>query len=189
LRMPMLPAEIPADARARVLLAGQAGVAIATRQAAHAATLLERLVAEYPETPNVHYAWGVLLLTSDPPRAIQVLQQEIERVPSHVPARLQIVYELVKQGDAEVARPYAEQAVAIAPGEFGPHLAMGQVQLGLGRLDAAITSLEKAVQLAPGSAQPFYVLSVAYARAGRQDDAARARAAFVRLSGDGARHN
>jgi len=183
LRMPMLPSEVPAEARPRVQLAGEAGVAMATRQVARATALVERLAAEYPTTPNVHYVWGVLLLAEAPSRALDLFRKELEVSPQHVPARLQLAYELVKQGDAAGARPYAEEAARIAPRDFSPHLALGQVHLGLGDTAAAVREIEQATQLAPGSAQAHYLLSVAYARAGRAADAERARQAFTRLGG------
>lgn len=182
LRMPMLPAEIPADASVRVTLAGQAGVAVATRQTAQAATILERLVAEYPSTPNVHYAWGTFLLPSEPQRAIEEWRRELEVSPGHVAARLQLAAELLKQGDPAAARPYAEAAVQVAPQEFAPRLALGQVLLGLGDTAGAVGELETGVTLAPSSAQAHYLLAIAYARAGRPKDAERERATFTKLS-------
>ena len=183
LRMPMLPAEIPSEARGRIQLAGQAGVAMATRQASQASTLLDRLVAEYPATPNVHYARGVFQLTADPARALADWRRELEVSPGHVPARLQIAAELLKQGDAAAARPFAEAAVQIAPQEFAPRLSLGQVLLSTGDIPAAIVELEMGVTLAAGSAQAHYLLAVAYARAGRTKDAERERALFAKLGG------
>lgn len=182
LRMPLLPAEIPADARARVELAGRAGYAMAARQAAQARELLERLVTEYGQTSHVHYAWGVFLLSEDPRRAMEAFRREVAISPSHVPARLQIAFELVKQGDPAGAKPWAEQAATMDPQSYGPRLALGQAHLGLGDIAAAITELEQAVRLAPESPQTHYVLAGAYSRAGRTADAKRERTAFTRLS-------
>jgi len=182
LRMPILPSEIPPAETSRVELAGRAGFAMAARHLPQARGLLEQLVAVHGKTPHVHYVWGVFLLAEDPPRAIDAFKREIEVSPSHVPARLQIAAELVKQGDPAAARPWAEQAVAIDPQAFGPRLALGQVLLGLGESAPAIAELEQAVRLAPGSPQTHYMLAVAYQRAGRTSDAERERATFTRLS-------
>ena len=183
LRMPMLPSEVPAEAQSRVQLAGEAGVAMASRQAAKARALVEQLAARYPTTPHVHYVWGVLLLAEEPPRALELFRKELALSPQHVPARLQLAFELVKQGEVEAARPYAEDAVRIAPRDFAPHLALGQVHLGAGDTTRAVAEIEEATRLAPGSAQAHYLLSVAYARAGRTAEAERARQAFTRLGG------
>ena len=45
-----------------VLMAGRASYMMATRNTASAQKAFEALVARYPETPNVHYAFGVFLL-------------------------------------------------------------------------------------------------------------------------------
>jgi len=99
-----------------------------------------------------------------------------------VAARLQLSAELLKQGDAAAARPYAEAAVQAAPQEFAPRLSLGQVLLGLGDTTGAVRELETGITLAPESAQAHYLLAIAYARAGRPEDAERERAAFTKLS-------
>ena len=58
LRMPMLPDEVPPDRREMVLMAGRGSYMMATRQTAAATKAFEGLVARYPETPNVHYAYA-----------------------------------------------------------------------------------------------------------------------------------
>ena len=60
--MPMLPTETPPDRREMVLMAGRASYMMATRNTAAAERAFEALVSRYPETPNVHYAYGVFLL-------------------------------------------------------------------------------------------------------------------------------
>jgi predicted Zn-dependent protease len=98
-----------------------------------------------------------------------------------VPARLQLVFELVKRGEAAKAKPYAEQAVRLEPQHFAVHLAMGQVWFETGDLPKAIAAFEHGAKLAPGSPQAHFQLARAYGRAGRAADAERERAAFRRL--------
>ena len=71
LRMPMLPDEVPPDRREMVLMAGRGSYMMATRQTAAATKAFEGLVARYPETPNVHYAYAVCLLIEQPAQAIE----------------------------------------------------------------------------------------------------------------------
>ena len=182
LRMPLLPAEVPGDARDRVQLAGRVGFAIAARQASRADVLVNELVSRYGSTPNVQYVSGVYWLAQDPARAMAAFRREIEMSPSHVPARLQLAFELVKQGDAEAARPHAAQAVELAPENFSAHLALGQVHLGLGNVTEAIVAFETAVRVAPESPQTHFMLALAYGRAGRHADAQRERQTFSKLS-------
>jgi predicted Zn-dependent protease len=181
LRVPVLPSEIDAARRPLVELAGRAAYTMAARQLPIAKPLLDDLVAQYPTTPNVHYARGVFKLTEATESTLDDFKQEIATSPAHVPARLQIAFELIRRGEAAAARPYAEEAVKLEPGHFAARLALGQALVELGETTAAVAELERAVQLAPGSPQTHFMLARAYARAGRTADATRARAEFTRL--------
>lgn len=181
LRMPILPDAIAPDRKALVQLAGRAGFAMGGRRLADAGRLLDELVATYPKTPNVHYARGVLRTTEAPERATEDFLAELAVSPDHIPARLQLVFEFVKRGEAEKARPYAEDALRLAPTHFAVHLAMGQVWFETGDLAKAIAAFERGAKLAPGSPQAHFLLARAYGRAGRTADAERARAEFRRL--------
>ena len=66
LRMAMLPNEVPADQRERILMAGRASYMMATRNTAGAAKAFEALVSRYSDAPNVHYAQAVFLLQEQP---------------------------------------------------------------------------------------------------------------------------
>ena len=181
LRMPVLPGELPPDARERVGLAGRAGYAMAARHMDAARIALDELIARYPSTPHAHYARGVFLLTENADRALEDFRRELELSPSHVPARLQIAFELVKRGEPARARTSAEEAARLAPDHFATRLALGQVLLEMNDVDEAIPELEKAVALAPESPQTHFMLAKAYARAGRTVDAERERSEFTRL--------
>jgi tetratricopeptide (TPR) repeat protein len=181
LRVPVLPAEIDAARRPLVQLAGRAASAMAARQMSAAGPLFDQLVSEFGTTPNTHYARGVFRLTEAPDQALDDFRKEIAIVPGHVPARLQIAFELIRRGEAKAARPFAEEAVKLAPGLFATRLALGQVRLELNEVDGAVEELERAAALAPGSPQTHFMLARAYVRAGRTADAERARAEFTRL--------
>jgi tetratricopeptide (TPR) repeat protein len=181
LRMPVLPGELPADARERVGLAGRAGYAMAARHLDAARAALDELISRYPDTAHAHYARGVFLLTENTDRALADFRRELEISPSHVPARLQIAFELIKRGEPAQARAPADEAAKLAPDHFATRLAVGQVLLEMNDVDGAIPELEKAATLAPGSPQTHFMLARAYARAGRTADAERERAEFTRL--------
>ena len=125
LRMPILPSALPEAKRPLVQLAGRAAFAMGGRRLADAARLLDELVAAYPREPNVHYARGVLRTTEAPDLALEDFVAELAVSPRHVPARLQLVFEHVKRGEAAKAKPYAEEAVRLDPQHFAVHLAHG----------------------------------------------------------------
>jgi tetratricopeptide (TPR) repeat protein len=181
LRMPMLPIELPPDRREMVLMAGRGSYMMATRNTASAETAFEVLVRRYPETPNVHYAYGVFLLLEDPDQAIEEFKRELELQPGHPPSLTQIAYEYLKRSDPQSALPWARKAVESAPKEFTTHKALGQALLETGDIEGAIKELLIGIDLAPESPGLHFTLARAYQRAGRLEDAEKARAEFTRL--------
>jgi tetratricopeptide (TPR) repeat protein len=181
LRMPLLPNELPADRREMVLMAGRASYMMATRNTAASDKAFEALAARYPETPNVHYAYGVFLLQEQADKAIEEFKRELELQPGHPSALMQLAYEYLKRGDAPAALPWAEQAVKVAPNAFPARKAYGQALLDTGDVGGAIRELEIGIKLAPESPSLHFQIARAYQRAGRLDDANRARDEFTRL--------
>jgi tetratricopeptide (TPR) repeat protein len=181
LRMPFLPIETPPDRREMLLMAGRASYMMATRNTAASAKAFEALVARYPETPNVHYAYGVFLLQEEPDKAIEEFKRELKLQPEHAASLMQIAFEYLKRSDGASALPWAQQAVAAAPREFPSHKALGQALLETGDVDGAIKELLVGIKLAPDSPGLHFSLARAYQRAGRAEDAAREREEFTRL--------
>jgi tetratricopeptide (TPR) repeat protein len=182
LRMAMLPNEVPPDRREMVLMAGRGSYMMATRQTAGAAAAFQAMVERYPETPNVHYAYGVFLLIEQPDKAIEQFKRELELQPNHAPSLMQIAYEYLKEKNAEAALPWAKQAVEVAPNSFGTHKALGDALLDSGDIEGAIRELQTAARLAPDSPSTRLSLAKAFQRAGRPDEAARERQEFARLN-------
>jgi tetratricopeptide (TPR) repeat protein len=181
LRLPMLPDEVPADRREMVMMAGRASYFQAARSQVAGRRAFEELVRRYPDTPHVHYAYGVFLLTEEADEALKEFERELKVSPSHHLAMLQIAFEYIKRGDYEAARPWAKQAVETAPNAFVARKAWGQVLLESGETEAAIAELEAGVKMAPDSPQMRFILARAYQRAGRSADAERERLEFARL--------
>ena len=181
LRMAMLPIETPPDRREMVLMAGRASYMMATRNTAAADAAFESLVARYPETPNVHYAYGVFLLQEQADKAIKEFERELELQPGHAASLMQLAYEYLKRGDSQTALPWAQKAVEAAPNAFAPRKSLGQALLETGDVEGAIRELEIGIKLAPESPGLHFTIARAYQRAGRVDDAERARNEFTRL--------
>ncbi len=184
LRMAMLPVEAPPDRREMVLMAGRASYMMATRNIASAARAFEALVARYPETPNVHYAYGVYLLQEQSDKAIDEFKRELELQPGHAWSFMQIAFEYLKRSDGPAALPFAQQAVAAAPNAFPAHKALGQALLETGDVDGAIKELQIGIGLAPESPGLHFTLARAYQRAGRTEEATRERELFTALDRD-----
>jgi tetratricopeptide (TPR) repeat protein len=162
-------------------MAGRGTYMMATRQTAAAGTAFQAIVERYPESPNVHYAYGVFLLLEQPDKAIEQFKRELALQPNHPASLMQIAYEYLKQKNAEAALPWAKQAVEAAPNSFGSHKALGDALLETGDIEGALRELQAAAQLAPDSPSTRLSLARAFQRAGRTDDATREREEFARL--------
>ena len=181
MRMPFLPKEVPPDKRELILMAGQAGYNMAARQLDQARTAFDMLLERYSKEPNVHYAYGVYLLTQDADAAIKEFRRELEISPTHYPAMTQLAFEYLKRDQYSDALPLAEKAVEIAPKMYPARNVLGRVLLELDQVDRAVKELEEGVRLAPSSPEMHFALSRAYSRAGRKDDSNKERELFKKL--------
>jgi tetratricopeptide (TPR) repeat protein len=181
LRMPLLPNEIPTDKREQVFIAGQAGLNMAARRLDEARKVFDTLLSRYPDEPNVHYSFGVLLISQDADAALKEFRRTLELSPAHQPAMVQMAFEYLKREEYKEALPLAEKAVQLAPKMFPARNVLGRVLLELGQVERAMQELEEGVRLAPTSPEMHFALARAYTRAGRKEDAAREREIFKRL--------
>jgi tetratricopeptide (TPR) repeat protein len=181
LRMPFLPKEIPADKREEILLGGQAGYNMAARRLEQARTAFDLLLARYPNEPNVHYAFGVFMLSQDSDAALKEFRRELERSPQHFPSMVQMAFEYLKRDQFNDGLPFAERAVQISPKMYAARNVLGRILLELGQIDRSVKELEEGVRLAPSSPEMHFALSRAYAKAGRKEDANREREIFKSL--------
>ena len=180
LRIAALPSEIPGK-QDLLTNAGQAAWASYMGNLDEAKKEFDDLLGTYPNEPGVHYAFGVHLLESDPARALQEFQRELVISPSHLFARLQIVFLYLKQGTPEEGLSAAEEAVKLKPGLFLTHNVLGRVLLEMGQTQRAMKELETAVRLQPRSPENHRRLAEAYRKAGRSNAAAKQMAEFQKL--------
>ncbi|HXY38517.1 MAG TPA: tetratricopeptide repeat protein, partial [Vicinamibacteria bacterium] len=109
LRLPYLPSEAPVDKREMVLMTGRAVyLLVKNRRSEATRAAFEELVRRFPEEPNVRYAYGVFLLRDEPQKALAEFNRVLETDPQNLPAMLQIVSQMIKEGNSAAARPYAE---------------------------------------------------------------------------------
>jgi len=143
---------------------------------------LSTLVRENPAYPNIHYAFGMLLVeASDLEAANNEFKEQIKNDPSDFVSRLQIAMALYKT-DSAVGLPYAEEAVKLAPRQPFAHYLLGLLRLDVDDYLKAIPELEIAQKGLPRESKVYFALGTAYSRAGRKQEAAQARATFTRLT-------
>ena len=181
LRLPKLPSEISGDQALLVQSAGRAQALIALQDRVAAAAEFRTLVAQYPSQPGVHYMYGVFLLKENPAQAASEFRREIEISPSSEAPRLQLAFECLRTADYTQGLKFAQDAIALAPGNFAAHVVCGRLWLGLGNTDHALAELRTGVKLSPGSPDAHFALAQALVKAGQKEDAAREFAEFQRL--------
>ena len=125
--------------------------------------------------------YGVFLIGHDPAAAEKAFRKELELVPRHVLARVQLALLLIKRGDTKESVEVDGEAVKLEPANAACQATLGQALLDADQTTQAIAALEKAVKLAPGVAKGHFYLAQAYSRAGREADARKERAEFNRL--------
>ena len=184
LRKPLLPSELPPLEREMVLDVGRAMCDTAARRPEATERDRIEMLRKYPDTPQIHFVAGTIVLASDSDKALEEWKAELAISPAHPQALVSIAGEYLKRGEYQNALPYAEKAVDANPGYFTAHAILGQI-LSEGGLDVprGVRELETARRLAPSQAQVRFALATAYAKANRKEDAARERAEFLRLRG------
>jgi tetratricopeptide (TPR) repeat protein len=179
------PADLPpgeSSLRQLVARAGRAEHLAAQKKNDEALREYERLKMDSPGTRNVHYAVGRhYVAVREPAKALTAYQEELERFPDHVPARLGIAA-IKAETDPDAALAYAEEAVRLNPRIPLGHYLLGTLLLHTKDTNRAIGELELAQRAVPDDPRVYYALGRAYARARRPGDAERARDTFKRLT-------
>ena len=162
--------------------AGEAEALLAARDFEQAKKTYAELTGEFPDYPNLHFAFGRLLLeTNETDEAIEEFRKELKRDPQNVNSMLEIA-SVRYQVDSRDGLHYAEQAVKLAPGIPFAHYLLGVLRLDTGNAAGAVPELEVAQKAFPNESRVYFSLGNAYARVGRKAEAAKARAEFARLS-------
>jgi tetratricopeptide (TPR) repeat protein len=181
LRLATFPAEVPPDKEGLVDVAGRAAYSWLALKVDDAQARFRELIERFPAAPNAHYCYGLFLLGQGKDEALAQFREEMKVQPRSVYPRLETAFELLKRGDYAGARPFAEDAVRLAPGLFAAHNALGRVLVEQGEIPRGITELERAARLAPESPEMYFALARAYGLAGRKADAEQARGTFQKL--------
>ncbi len=182
LRMPVLPQNIPPSDHHLVMAVGQAMCDAAASRGKEAISEFETILVKYPEHSELNYLEGLVLLQSDPDKALDAFKRELVLSPRHTQVLISIASEYLKRNEYRTALTYAERAVASNPGYFAAHAMLGKVLME-GEIDSSrgIKELETAEVMAPGNPQTHLALASAYAKAGRKSDAAAQRAEFLKI--------
>lgn len=162
--------------------AGEAEAQLTAKGFEQAKRTYAQLVDEYPAYPNLHFAFGRLLLeTNETDQAVEQFQLELKRNPENVNSMLEIAA-VRYQVDSEDGLHYAEEALKLSPRLPFAHYLVGLLRLDTGNAAGAVPELEIAEKAFPNESRVYFSLGNAYARVGRKAEAAKARAEFARLN-------
>lgn len=162
--------------------AGEAEALLAAKDYEQAKQTYVQLTSEFPDYPNLHFAFGRLLLeTNETDAAVEQFQLELKRDPDNVYSLLEIAAARY-QVDSQDGLPYAEHALKLKPGLPFAHYLVGVLRLDTGDAAGAIPELQIAQNAFPNEPRIYFSLGSAYARTGRKAEAAKARAEFARLN-------
>ena len=182
LRLPFLPAEIPADRRELVRLAGEAIVASQTQHYEDADTKFKQLVASFPHEPGVHFLYGAYLMQLHPEDGIREMKLELQNSPSHVLARVRLAEQYLAQQQNDEALQLAQEAAKLDPKRASPHMLVGEALQAKGDLAAALKEFEVSRDDDSLNTRIHWDLMRAYHAAGRTDDAKREKDEIEKLS-------
>jgi predicted Zn-dependent protease len=180
----ILPRNAPADGTVeRQILSrvGQAEALSLANKYDEARKAYGDLTREFPQSPNLHYAYGrCLLAAQDPDAAVEEFRKEIELDPAHARSRLQIAATYYRV-NSPAGIPYVQEVLRLHPNYAFAHYLLGLLYLDSGDSGNAIVQIEAARKLKHGIPEFSFALGNAYAKAGRKLEAAKARAEFRRL--------
>ena len=183
LRMPVVLSQVEDSKKALVVEAGQAAALLAKSKYDEAFPMFDAMLAKYPNTPYLHYAYGdALAYISRYNEAETQLREEIKVTPDSPLSYTRLASVLLTLHRPDEARNAAQKAVQLASDSADGYYMLGRSELELGNTAAAIAALEEARKLAPTSPGVHFNLAKAYAKAKRPEDADRERAAFERLN-------
>ncbi len=184
LRKPVLPGQNEADAK---LFASAGEVSLLLQQSRYDEALLrfKQLVAQYPSTPFLHYAYGTALMAlSEFDEAAAQMQAELALSPRSALPPLRLASIALRQHRAEGSIEWARRSLALAPQSVEAHYLLGRALLEQGNSNQAMQELEIASKLSPGSPEIHFNLAKAYDRAKLPLKAEQERQTFARLNAE-----
>jgi predicted Zn-dependent protease len=141
-----------------------------------AAAEYQRILAQDPKTPDIHYRLGRILLSKNPPDqegAKKEFEEELKLDPNNPPAHF-MLGEIARQaGQWDDAVEHFSQASKLDQGFAEAYLALGMSLNSSGKFSDAVAPLQSYVKMVPEDPAGHYQLATAYARTGRKPDAER----------------
>jgi tetratricopeptide (TPR) repeat protein len=178
LRVPLLPEEIDPSRDALLQAAGNAAADLARNDPATALDVFPKLLSEYPDTPYLHYAYGLALASEGRPQAAMEQQKKEATISSDSALPwIQLAALQLQVKHPDDALRAAQRAMQLAPDSAAAHRTLSQALKAVGRDQQAGEELQRAEYLTPEKPQPEARIASLYAHrseAGAAKPAAKA---------------
>jgi len=135
---------------------------------AEAASQLESLVADLPESFEVHELLGLVYSAqSQDAKANPHLEKAVRLKPDSAPARTNFAANLARLGKFDLAEEQFHKAVKLEPRNFDANHNLGELYARAGKVAEAAPFLEQAQRINPSSYDNGYDLTLAYSMIGQ----------------------
>ena len=182
LHIPTLPDDLSKQQHDLAQSAGSIVELLLASRYADAFPAFQRLIAQYPSTPWLRYAYGDALDSlSQYDEAKAQMQAELKISPNSPQPWIRIASIDVRQHLPGEAIQAAQTAVNLTPDSAEAHYELGRACLEKGDVQKAIAELEKANEIKPDNPEIHFVLARAYTKANQPEKAEAERAAFMQL--------
>src|SRR6266481_2822688 len=137
-----------------------------------AATALEALLREVPESFEVHELLGMVYAAqSQDAKASTHLEKAVRLKPGSASARMNLAINLVQLGKLQPAEAEFNNSLDLEPQNYGANHNLGELYVRAGKIPAATPYLEQAQHLRPAAKDNGYDLALAYVITNRLPDA------------------
>jgi tetratricopeptide (TPR) repeat protein len=137
-----------------------------------AATALEALLREVPESFEVHELLGLVYSAqSQDAKASPHLEKAVRLKPGSASARMNLAINLVQLGKLQPAEAEFKKALALEPQNYDANHNLGELYVRAGKVPAATPYLEQAQRIHPAAEDNGYDLALAYVISNRLPDA------------------
>jgi tetratricopeptide (TPR) repeat protein len=139
---------------------------------AEAASILEALLQEVPESFELHELLGLTYSAeSQDAKAGQHLEKAVRLKPDSASARMNFAINLVRLGKLQPAEAEFKKALELEPQNYDANHNLGELYVRAGKVAAATPYLERAQRINPTAYDNGYDLALAYSVTGRFADA------------------
>ncbi|HEX5236006.1 MAG TPA: tetratricopeptide repeat protein [Silvibacterium sp.] len=182
LHSPKMPEELDGQYRNLAQSSGAIVELLFASRYAEAFPAFVELIAEYPTTPWLHYAYGNALDSfSRYDDAKAEMQAELKLSPQNALPWIRLASIDLRQHQPEAAVKAAQNALALDRNSAEAHYQLGRAWLENGDVQKSITELNRADELRPKAPEIHFALARAYAKANLPDKAAVERTTFTQL--------